>query len=97
VSSQLEQYYDLATSKGVMIYNLVEGAPGEKFGLRQGDIITQMDGTSVLEPNDVERILAKHKPNDKIKLRIYRGKKTRELSIKLDELPRLANLPRGII
>jgi serine protease Do len=97
VSTQLEQYYDLATSQGVMIYNLVEGAPAEKSGLRQGDILVQMDGISIQEPNDIERTLAKHKPNDKVRVKIYRGNKTRELSIKLDELPRLANLPRGII
>lgn len=97
VSSQLEQYYDLATAKGVMVYNLVDGAPGARAGLRRGDIIIQIDGSSTLEPNDLERILAKHKPNDKIKLKIYRGKKIREILVKLDELPRLTNLPRGII
>ena len=97
VSSQLEQYYDLATAEGVMVYNLVGGAPGEKSGLRQGDIIVQMDNTPTLEPNDIERILAKNKPNNKIKLKIYRGKRLREITVKLEELPRLTHLPRGII
>jgi len=97
VSSQLEQYYDLGTSKGVLVYNLVNGGPGQSAGLRQGDIIHQMDESPVLEPNDVERILVKHKPQDQIKVTLYRGKKTKALTIKLEELPRLAKLPRGII
>jgi len=97
LTPQLEQYYELALSKGVFIYNIVENTPADSAGLQQGDILVSIDGISTLEPNDVERILSKRKPNESVTLKIHRGKKTREISVKLQELPRLENLPRGII
>ena len=43
-SPQFQAYYGLATAKGVLIYNLVEGAPADEAGLRQGDIVVSIDG-----------------------------------------------------
>jgi serine protease Do len=97
VTPQLELHYGLPTSKGTLVVNLVEGAPADRIGLRQGDIIVAVDGTEVEEPNDVERLLNKHRPKEKAKLKIRRGKKTLELDVKLEELPSLENLPQGII
>ncbi len=97
MSPQLEQYYDLPVSKGVLIFNVVENAPADLAGLQQGDILMSLDGSTTAEPNDVERILAKHKPNEKVSLKIFRGKRSKEIQVKLEELPRLENLPRGII
>jgi len=97
MTPQLEAYYELSSSKGVLVYNLVEDGPGDNAGLRQGDVILAVDGTETLEPNDVERLLAKHKPKETTVLKVQRGRKSLELRIKLEELPRLENLPRGII
>lgn len=97
MTPQLEQYYDLPTSKGVLIYNIVESAPADRAGLAQGDILISIEGVTTLEPNDVERALAKFKPKERVTLKVVRGRKTREFSVSLDELPRLEHLPRGII
>ncbi|MFZ9594806.1 MAG: S1C family serine protease [Bdellovibrionia bacterium] len=97
MTPQLQAHYGLGTSTGVLIYTLVEDAPADRFGLKQGDIITQVDGNPTLEPNDVERSLANHKPKEKITLKFYRGSRVRELSVTLEELPQLNSLPRGII
>jgi serine protease Do len=97
VTPQLERYYNLPTSKGVLVVNLVEGGPGDSSGVHQGDVISEMDGSVVTEPNDVERHLAKHRPDEKARLKIVRGRRTLDVTIKLEELPRLDTLPRGII
>jgi len=97
MTPQLELYYDLTVAKGVLVYNTVESAPADNAGLQQGDILVSIDGIATDEPNDVEKVLAKHKPTDTVTLKFYRGKKIRELQIKLEELPRLEHLPKGII
>jgi serine protease Do len=97
MTQQIERYYHLATAKGVLITELVQEGPSDQAGLRSGDIITEVDGSPALEPNDVEKFLAKHKPTDTATLKVYRGKKQMEVRIKLQELPRLENLPQGII
>ena len=98
MNPQLEQYYNLSTSKGVLIYNLVAGAPADDAGLQQGDILVSIDQVETKEPNDIEKILAKHKPQEQVQLKFFRGPKAREIQVRLEELPpRLENLPKGII
>ena len=97
VTPQLKQYYDLPVDKGVLVYNLVEQGPGDRAGLRQGDVILSVDGTDTPEPVDVERVLGGKKPQDSVSLKARRGKKTLDIKLRLEELPRLENLPQGII
>lgn len=97
LTPQLQHYYDLATPQGVLIYDLVRNAPGEKSGLQEGDILLEINQEKTHDPYEIERILAKLKPLETIQIKIYRGPKLRELSIKLEELPRLKQLPKGII
>lgn len=93
----LQRYYNLPTSNGVLVYNLVENGPADRAGVRQGDIIVAMDGTETTEPYAIERALAKHRPTDTVSVRIQRGARTLEIKIKLAELPRLERTPRGIL
>jgi S1-C subfamily serine protease len=82
----------------VLIYNVVEGAPGDRAGLRSGDIVVQVDGAKTLDPNDVERELVKLKPDGVLTLKIQRGRKLVDVKVKLAELPpKIENLPQGII
>ena len=97
MNRQIAQYYRLPADKGVLVYNIVEGGPADSAGFRQGDIIDTVDGAAVSEPYDVERILAKHKPTDSAQIRILRGRKKLDISVKLEELPKLDQLPQGII
>ena len=94
---QIAEYYQLPSDKGVLVYNLVADGPSDRAGLKQGDVILALDGTDVVEPNDVERQLAKHHPKDAVSVKLRRGRKSMELDMKLEELPRLENLPQGIL
>lgn len=97
MNPQLQQYYNLPTDTGVLLYSLVEGGPADQAGIQQGDIVTAVDGAPIKEPNEVERALVKRKPTETAVLKIRRGRKTLELKIKLEELPKLENLPPGIL
>ncbi len=98
VTPQLITYYGLPRAKGVLIYNIVEGGPAESVGIRQGDILFEVDDTPVEDLYEVERVLAKHKPTDRIVLKIQRARKPITLTLKLEELPpKLDKLPQGII
>lgn len=97
MTPQLQNYYDLPSSKGVLIDNIVEDGPADRAGLQQGDILVSIDGKETLEPNDVEKILSKQKPTGKVTLKILRGPRLKEIQVQLQELPKLDNIPRGII
>ncbi|OFZ76683.1 MAG: hypothetical protein A3K03_12930, partial [Bdellovibrionales bacterium RIFOXYD1_FULL_44_7] len=93
ITPALEQYYRLPVSEGVLVFNMVEGAPADESGMRLGDIIQSIEGNNAREPHDIERTLMNRKPNEKTKVKIRRGRKSLEITVKLEELPPLRNLP----
>jgi serine protease Do len=97
MTPQLQAYLRIPTAEGVLVYNLVQDGPGDHAGLQQGDVITEMDGAATKEPYDIERALAKHRPNESATLEIQRGTEHLKINVKLRELPSLENIPRGII
>jgi serine protease Do len=98
VTPQLARYYRLSTDTGVVIYDLVRRGPADQAGLEQGDIVIEANGQAVKEVFDLERELAKRKPREAITLKIRRGRGVpRDVKVSLEELPRLENLPQGIL
>ncbi|MFL5812399.1 MAG: S1C family serine protease, partial [Bdellovibrionia bacterium] len=97
MTPQLQQYYQLGAAKGVLIYNLVDSGPADQAGMRQGDIVQSIQGAEISEPYDIERALAKLKPKETASVRVQRGRSHKDINIKLEELPRLENLPQGIM
>ena len=65
--------YSLAVERGAYIA-AVTGAPAQKAGLKQGDVIVSMDGITVNSVSTLRALLAERSPGDKVQLKIMRGK-----------------------
>ncbi|MBQ2944467.1 MAG: trypsin-like peptidase domain-containing protein [Ruminococcus sp.] len=83
VSSAMQQYYDLP--KGILVGEISEGGPCDNTELKVNDVITKIDDEEIDDFSDVYAILAKHNPNDKVVLTVYRNDtgKTLEVTITL--------------
>ena len=75
-------------------YNLVEGvyiqsvkikSPAELAGLKQGDVITEVNGTKVMSVTEINVIKNKLKVGDKITLKVYRDSKYIDVTVTLAE------------
>ncbi|MDY7076641.1 MAG: PDZ domain-containing protein [Chloroflexota bacterium] len=74
--------------KGAIIYRVDEDSPAEAADLREGDLVTAIEGESVTGPQDLADAIAERKPGDKVTLTISQsGEDEREVEVTLTEHP----------
>ncbi len=61
--------------------------PAQASGVQRGDIILDVNGQPVSDANDLRNTIAMIKPGETVKLKISRNGSTRDVSVKLGELP----------
>lgn len=88
ISPPLAERYSLPVKWGVYISEISKSSPAYKGGLRIGDIITQIGDEEINEKNPFINILLKHKPDEKVKAKYYRGDDEKSASIVLGKAER---------
>jgi len=73
--------------KGVGGAAVFEGSPADEAGLREGDIITHVDGIKVDGDNPLDQILTQYRPNETVSLRVLRGEEVLDLQMELGTRP----------
>ncbi len=58
---------------GAQVAVVESGTPAASAGLSAGDVITNADGTKITSATDLQAVLAKHKPGDKVSLTWRQG------------------------
>jgi serine protease Do len=74
---------DKADKGGAEIEEVTENSGAEKAGLKENDIITKINNETIAGPDDVTRIVRKHKPEDKIEITYDRKGKTEKTTVTL--------------
>ncbi|MCS7108987.1 MAG: trypsin-like peptidase domain-containing protein [Sulfolobales archaeon] len=75
VTPELVKTYRLPVDKGVIIINVLRGSPAEGVGLRQSDIIVEVDGNEIRSSKDLRKAAEKAIEKGYIKVKIVRGYK----------------------
>lgn len=63
------------------------GSPADVAGLRDGDIITHVDGIRVDGDNPLDQILTQYRPHENVSLRVLRGDELVDLEMELGTRP----------
>jgi serine protease Do len=69
--------------KGCQVDGVAAGGPGENAGLVPGDVITRVEGKSVVSLQDIDSIIADYDPGREIELQLARGEETLKLKLTL--------------
>ncbi len=83
LDEQIAGYFGV--QDGILIRSVAKGYPGEKGGLRAGDVITSIDTRSVAGPRDLISYLRMQHTAKTLSIAVVRDHKTRTLSIALNE------------
>src|SRR5574344_1494114 len=66
---------DFGTMEGIYVAEVTEDGAAAGAGLKEGDVITAIDGKQVTKMTELQEIIAKHKPGDKVTINFLRNKK----------------------
>lgn len=73
------------TDGGVLIVDVVDDSPADRAGLREKDIITEIDGTKIEKTSDLFQKIRSHKPGDEVSIAYLRDGKHGKADVELGE------------
>ncbi len=74
-------------ARGVRIGEIEAGGPADRAGVRVGDLVTQVDGRAVREPDAFVRAIRAHDAGKRIRLTIVRDGRTKSLEVTSGSAP----------
>jgi putative serine protease PepD len=74
---------DSSDPAGAKVGEVASGAPADKAGLQNGDVITAVDGTAVTSSDQLIAVLAADSPGDQVQLTVSRGGSTQTVTVTL--------------
>ncbi|MCK8828314.1 trypsin-like peptidase domain-containing protein [Natroniella acetigena] len=87
VTPDLSESYELEHQTGIYIFQIIADSPAAKSGLKEGDIILEIDQQEVTGMSDLKELLQEYEVNDKVELLTYRDDNLITLDLELKERP----------
>ena len=96
---------NLPVDHGALVQDVQPGTPAAKAGLRAGrtetaeglrvggDLIVEVDGRQVREPQDIATAIADNQPGDRVEVSFFRGKSRKTVGVELAKRPSSADVP----
>jgi serine protease Do len=92
INEEIKQELNLPVSEGALIKGgsgctaaVYSGSPAEKAGLKEGDIIEEINGEKLTTDNNLSDVIQKYNPGDKITLKILRNGQEKTIEVTLGE------------
>lgn len=83
ITNELAKEKDIKTLEGVYVKGLAENSAAKDAGIKEGDIIIQINNIKVKSVSELTEQIAKYSPGDKVKVGILRENKNKEFEIEL--------------
>ena len=87
VRPDLVQSFGLKDTRGAIVGDVTPNAPGEKAGLKSGDVIVAIDGQQVQDSSDLTMKVTSHTPGSTASLDVIRDGKPMKIDVKLGTRP----------
>lgn len=85
VTADLAASLGLKTVGGALVSHVDPESPAARAGLQQGDVITELDGRSIPDANDLRNQIASAKPGSAVALTVFRTGREEHLSARVVE------------
>jgi Do/DeqQ family serine protease len=86
ITADLASSLGLSDVRGALVNQVEPGSPAERAGIKQGDVITEVQGRRVSDGNELRNAISNLAPGTSVPVKVVRDGRTSELSATLDEL-----------
>ncbi len=87
LNDDLARYFGLTDKAGVLVAKVLEDSPAQKAGVKDSDVIKQIDNQAINNVKELLNIVGKSEAGRKIKLKVIRDKKEMLLDVQIGERP----------
>jgi hypothetical protein len=87
VTQNIAKAFHLTDNYGALIGDVTKDSPAAKSGLEAGDIILDVDGQKIEDSRTLQLRIGNMSPGTIAKLTVFRNGATREIDVKLGEMP----------
>jgi serine protease Do len=87
LTPELAKQFGLTQGGGALVSDVEPDGPAAKAGLEKGDVVLEMNGSPVSDSNDLRNRISQSAPGTEVHLQVSRSGKTRDITVKLGELP----------
>ena len=83
INKDIAKRYNLDSYQGVLLVSVLPDGAAEKAGLKEGDVITAVDGKPVNEVPELLEHIGMHRPGDKVTITYKRDGKEKNITVVL--------------
>ncbi len=87
VDEDLAQSFHLEKAKGILVSEVADDSPAKAAGLKQGDVILELNGVPLNDVADLRNKIAMTTPDTTVKLQIIRNGHEKSIAVTIGEQP----------
>lgn len=86
VTPTIARQFGVKDSDGALVGEVVPGSPAQKAGLKNGDIILDVNGKHITSANQLRNMISTMQPNSNVNLKVWRDGAEHTMPVTLGEL-----------
>ncbi len=87
LTPDLAEAFQIPSNKGVLFDQVLPDTPAADAGLRDGDVLLRVDGTTTDDVRATRLLVSNRRPGTKLAMKVQRGDEAMDLEVTIGELP----------
>jgi Do/DeqQ family serine protease len=96
ITGELAESLGLPDRNGALVGTITPNSPAARAGIREGDVITAVNGRAIADPGGLNYQIATSRPGDTLAIQIRRGGRTETIRARVEAPPELPRLQRTL-